>query len=70
MNQHVRNLYVVVHNNRVEHASTGLAEFHRYISGVIKGVKSLSYYQKKFSNFDIIEHVDNLDKKYIFQKVK
>lgn len=70
MNKQVRNLYVVMHDNRVIHASTSLNEFVRAISQLITKTKSLSYYQKRFEKQDLIEHVDNLKKFYYFQKVK
>ena len=54
----------------VVHASTSLSEFIRTMGGMITGVNSLSYYQKKFKIQDHLKHVDNLGKVYYFQKVK
>ncbi|MDF0707819.1 hypothetical protein [Flagellimonas okinawensis] len=68
MNKHVKNLYVAISDNRVVHASTQLKEFHRTIDGLITDIRSLSYYEKKFKKQSRIEHMDNLGKKYYFEK--
>lgn len=69
MNNRVNNLYVAIHNNKVIYASTQLMEFHRTIQGLITGVKSRTYYQKKFVENPTYQHQDDLNKIYIFQKV-
>ena len=68
MNKRIKNLYIAVSNNRVVHADTQLKEFHRYLTGVVNGIKSLSYYEKKFKKQSVIEHTDNLGKKYYLEK--
>lgn len=70
MNKRVRHLFVAITDNRVIHASTSLSEFHRTIKGLITDINSLSYYQKKFADQEIINHTDHLGKTYSFQKFK
>jgi hypothetical protein len=70
MNKQVRNLYVLIRENRVIHASTSLRDFISSIGNLVTEVKSLAYYYKKFKNQDRIRHVDSLDKVYYMQKVK
>lgn len=70
MNKQVKNLYVVISNNRVLNASTSLTDFVRTAGELYPKVKSRSYYQKKFKNQIVIKHVDNLGQEYYFQKVK
>ncbi|MBO0323442.1 hypothetical protein J0X14_14130 [Muricauda sp. CAU 1633] len=70
MNKQVRNLYVAINDNKVVHASTSLSEFVRTMSQLVTQVKSYPYYQKKFKDEKVIEHIDHLKKSYYFQKVK
>ena len=70
MNKHVKNLYVVILENKVLYAATTHTDFYRYISGIVSGVKSMSYYQKEFAKESRIKHTDIIGKTYYFQKVK
>ena len=69
MNKQVKNLYVAIKDNKVVHASTSLSEVVRTMSQLVTQVKSYPCYQKKFSKYDIVEHIDHLGKLYNFQKV-
>jgi len=70
MNKQVRNLYVLIREDRVLHASTSLRDFVSAVNDLVTDVKSSAYYYKKFKIQDRIKHVDKLEKVYYFQKVK
>ena len=69
MNNRISKLYVAILNNRVVLVDTNLSSFIMEMKTMEYGLSSLSYYDKRFKNEEIIYYTSRLGKTYTFQKI-
>ena len=69
MNNRITKLYVAILENRVIFIDTNLSSFITQMKAIEHGMSSLSYYDKRFKNEDIIYYASRFGKTYTLQKI-
>lgn len=69
MNSHLTKIYIAMIENRAVVVETNLSSFIRELRSLDIGMSSLSYYDKRFKESNIIYHVTSIGRTYTLQKI-